>query len=484
MNTTAIEESALQPGETKDPPLSKDEDRKETYAEMKYRRTEEDIIDELVKGKNVFLSGSGGTGKSYLIKSIYHKLKDMGITVFKTGSTGVAAVNIDGMTLHSWAGVQLGDKDAMTYFITITGRNKKAQLRWKATTVLIIDEISMIGGKFFAMLTELGRLMRKNNAPFGKISLLICGDVCQLPPVKDIYFFKADCYEEYDFQVYILDKPWRFQKDLAFFDLLSRVRRGEMTPEDIALLKTRQDAYYRDIVKKKFLENEIKPTRIYSKKIDVHEMNMSELAQLKGQEFGYQADDNLQKKHKAVMSSIENYQDLMNKNVPAEISLKKGAQVMLTWNLDVERGLCNGSRGVVLECYDEAVLVKFKNGEEILVTGNVWTIEDEDVIFTRCQIPLILAWAYTIHKSQSATLDSAIIDLGTSLFSPNMGYVALSRCRSLDGVYIINIIPEKITCDPEAKEFERFLREMAVNYYDRAPGEVSDEEEGHQSKTG
>lgn len=103
MNTTAIEESALQPGETKDPPLSKDEDRKETYAEMKYRRTEEDIIDELVKGKNVFLSGSGGTGKSYLIKSIYHKLKDMGITVFKTGSTGVAAVNIDGMTLHSWA---------------------------------------------------------------------------------------------------------------------------------------------------------------------------------------------------------------------------------------------------------------------------------------------------------------------------------------------------------------------------------------------
>lgn len=438
------------------------EEEGKTKDDLRYEHISDSIFSSLIEGKNVFLSGSGGTGKSHLIKELYTRLIGQGLIVYKTGSTGVASVNISGMTLHSWAGIQLGDKDANTYCITIQGRNRKALVRWKNTNILIIDEISMVGGKLFGMLSELGSLMRKNNKPFGGITLLICGDVCQLPPVKDIYFFNHICYDKYNFQVYILDKPWRFQKDLEFFHLLSRVRLGNMTSEDLNVLKTRQDAYYRE---KKSLDsiegNNIRPTRIYSKKIDVHQMNMAELDLLPGDEIGYQASDTIQKKYKDSPVTIENYQDLMNKNVPFEVSLKKGAQVMLTWNLDVSEGLCNGSRGVVLECLDEAVLVKFKN-QEVLVTGNVWTIEDEDCVFSRCQIPLILAWAHTIHKVQSATLDSAVVDLGTSLFSHNMGYVALSRCRSLDGIYIINIIPEKITCDPEAKEFEKCLRENAI----------------------
>lgn len=440
-----------QPGESKNAQLTPDE-----LAKLRVEK----IADALYQGTNVFLSGPGGTGKSFCIKEVYLRLKEMGITVYKTGSTGVAAESIGGMTLHSWAGVMLGDKDAETYYITILGRNRKAWLRWKQTSVLIIDEVSMTGGKFFQMLSELGKLIRGNKHPFGGITILICGDVCQLPPVKDHYFFQTEAYGDLNFKPMRLTHPWRFQKDVEFFYLLSRVRVGAQTPEDVALLKTRMDAYYKEVYNKKFQPGEIRPTRMFSKKIDVAEMNRKELDLLPTDEYQYVCTDSLDKKSKTSVAVLANFQDLMNKNVPSEIALKKGAQVMLTWNLDVERGLCNGSRGVVLETLDDCALVRFKNGIEQVITPNVWSIETEDEVFNRAQIPLILAWSNTIHKSQSSTLDYIIIDLGTSIFSDNMAYVALSRCRSLDGVYIVNLMPEKIKCDPTALAFENELVEL------------------------
>ena len=140
-----------------------------------------------------------------------------------------------------------------------------------------------------------------------------------------------------------------------------------------------------------------------------------------------------------------------------EIYLKPGAQVMLTTNLDVESGLTNGSRGVVMECGDNSITVKFKNGNIIPIIPYPYEHEDDDVIIVRHQFPLRLAWSYSIHKSQGATLDYAIIDLGTSLFCPALGYVALSRCRTLEGLFIVNIVPSKIKADPEALEFEEKL---------------------------
>lgn len=397
------------------------------------------------------------TGKSFALRNIYLKLKDKGITVYKTGSTGVAAESIGGMTLHSWAGVMLGDKDANTYFLTIQGRNRKAWLRWKKTSVLIVDEVSMTGGKFFQMLHDLAKLIRGINTPFGGLTLLICGDLCQLPPVKDIYFFQTDAYHQMNFKTVRLTHPWRFQKDIDFFFMLSRIRIGSHTSEDIQKLEKRKIAYYKEVYNKNYQPGEIKPTRMFSKKIDVADMNNKELDILPGEEYQYVCNDTLQKKNKTSTALIGNFQDLMNKNIPTEISLKKGAQVMLTCNMDIEIGLCNGSRGVVLECLDDCVLVLFKNGVEQFINPNVWTIETEDEIFFRSQIPLILAWSITIHKAQSATLDCVVVDLGTSIFSDNMAYVALSRCRSLEGIYLINLIPEKIRCDPIALEFEKEL---------------------------
>lgn len=402
------------------------------------------------------------TGKSFSLKNIFHKLTDRGLTVYKTGSTGVSAESIGGMTLHSWAGVMLGDKSAETYFISLKGRNRQAWTRWKKTSVLILDEVSMTGGKFFQMLSDLGKLIRGNNNPFGGLTLLICGDVCQLPPVNDMYFFQSDAYNEMKFEIVRLSHPWRFQKDIDFFFMLSRIRTGSYNSEDILKLEARRVAYYKDIYKKIYKNGEIKPTRMFSKKIDVAEMNNKELNNLPGVEYQYICTDTLKKKSKGGSSSnnlkeISAFQDLMSKTVPSEISLKKDAQVMLTWNLDVDNGLCNGSRGVVIECLDDSVLVRFKNGIEQFINPNVWTIETDDEIFSRSQIPLILAWSTTIHKAQSATLDCVVVDLGTSIFSDNMAYVALSRCRSLEGIYLINLIPEKIKCDPIALDFERTI---------------------------
>ena len=420
---------------------------------MESKEPQDEAINHLLNNNNVFITGSGGTGKSYLLKNLYTALKDKGINVHKTGSTGVAAENINGMTLHSWAGVQLGDKEASTYHITIRTRNRKAWKRWTETQILFIDEISMIGGKLFTMLNKLGQLIRGNSKPFGGITLLLCGDFCQLPPVRDEYLFKSPVFESLDLKYIKLRHPWRYQTDIEFFHLLSRARLGELTREDIAKLTERKTAYLKEVHGRVYKEDEIKPTILYSKKIDVWEMNMKELDLLPHDEYKYVATDHLQRKSKSSTANPETFQDLMDKNVPPELSLKKGAQVMLTWNLDVEQGLCNGSRGVVLECLDEYVMVKFKNCE-MAITPNVWTIEDEDNIFTRAQVPLALAWSCTIHKSQSASLDSVVVDLGTSIFSNNMAYVALSRCRCLSGIYLINLIPRKIVCDPDAKEFE------------------------------
>jgi len=410
----------------------------------------DEIISMVTSDRHVFLTGSGGTGKSYTLRHVYDNLSLRGMKVWKTGSTGVAAESIGGITLHSWGGIGLADKSPKYYVDTMTA---KVMNRWLTTEILIIDEISMIGAKVFTLADQVGRLIRRKDKPFGGIILIICGDMCQLQPVKDEYIFTSELYHTMDFYVIRLSKPWRYQKDLDFFALLSRARLGDLTPDDHELLYSRRKAYETEIKNKTFSDLEIKPTKLYSRRIDVLEMNMAELHKIDEEEFKYSCTDNILRKVKTSRGIITGYQEIMNKNVSPDVHLKKGAQVMLTANLDVSRGLCNGSRGVILECTDAFVTVKFKSCE-LNVTPHSWTIEDEENIFTRTQFPLILAWCITIHRSQSATLDSVIVDLGTSIFSANMGYVALSRCRELSGIYLINFIPEKIKCDPVAKEFE------------------------------
>jgi ATP-dependent DNA helicase PIF1 len=320
---------------------------------------EEEIITQIQLGNNVFITGAGGCGKSYLLKCVCDTLIARGFKVSKTGSTGVAAENIGGTTLHSWAGIKLGDKSAEVYSVIICNQRTRPYKNWTTTEVLVIDEISMIGQRLFTMLSTLGSMIRKNKAPFGGIRLIVCGDMCQLPPIKDEYIFKSNVWDLLNLQIFRLEHPWRFQHDLDFFYLLNRARLGDLTDNDVQQLNLRAIAYQQEVKGKPFREDQIKPTRLFSKKMDVNQLNLLELSKIDEDQTDYSCSDHIQRKTKTLVSQpIEAYQKIMDEHVPPKVSLKKGAQVMLTWNLDVGNGLCNGSRGVVLECLDNEVMVK------------------------------------------------------------------------------------------------------------------------------
>jgi len=429
-----------------------------------------ELVNLIAAGENIFISGAGGTGKSTLLKELFASLKATGITCGLTATTGSAAVSIGGVTIHSWTGIRLGDKELKQHYAEML--RSKARKNWRTTKVLIVDEVSMLGMNLFEKLNTLGQWIRMNeNKPFGGLQLVLCGDMCQLPPINDDYIFKSKIWNTLDFNYIVLEHPWRFQNDIDYFYLLQRMRKMKLTGGDIQRLEERKRAYVNLMKETKeddersakkglpgglsLVEKKIKPTRLFSKRIDVDRMNKDELDKLPGKEFSYIAKDAIKAKNRD--GKIELYQKLVEQAIPTQIFLKDGSQVILTWNLDVEHGLCNGSRGIVTECLDEAVRVLFKNGMECLIEPNIWTIENEDALFARSQIPLILGWSYTIHRAQGQTLDSAIVNL-RDVFCNNQAYVAMSRCKSMDSLYIVDYDIRKMAIDQCSIEFESQIR--------------------------
>lgn len=419
----------------------------QTRAEQIYA----ELLAKVLAGRNIFLTGPGGTGKSYLLKRLVRELsmKPAFDCIAVTATTGVAALNIEGTTLHAWGGLEIGNR-AYDYYVHKIEKNEVRRTLWRKCKLLIIDEVSMLGKKLFHLLDHVGKSIRMSNAPVGGVQLIFCGDMCQLPPVEDEYCFMSPLFTQCKFDFIRLTHPWRFVSDLKYFELLLRVRLGEQTPEDIALLETRKCSLF----KMSHEEGEIRPTRLFSRKMDVEGMNLEELYKLPDEEHQYFAFDSFNRKYQNAPGEEEKYAQIMDSRYQRSIRLKKGAQVMLNYNLCPEKGLINGSRGVVLECHDSTVLVRFRHQDYLILPIRV-NYEDDHCKYSRVLIPLILAWSMTIHKSQSATLDLVIADLGSSIFSKNMAYVVLSRCRSLDSLYLNNLMPEKIECDPLAKEFEK-----------------------------
>ena len=256
--------------------------------------------------------------------------------------------------------------------------------------------------------------------------------------------------------IFKMEIPYRY-KDEMFFQLLLRIRRGEFTEEDYKLLKKRVKAH------KKFSEllNEhgdtspteiIRPTMVFSRRLDVECFNMRELRKLKSKERCFYAED-IHIIYKGI-PKIDDYLKILDSDVSREIILKEGAQVMLKANLDIKEGLVNGSRGVVNEIIDnEAVVVKFLNGKKIRIDRTAFTMEDKYCKITRSQIPLVLAYAMTIHKSQSSTLDYIVVDLGPSVFSEGAAYTALSRCREIKGLFISELHRGSILTNQDALEY-------------------------------
>lgn len=414
------------------------------------------IVDKIVlrtSSRNVFLMGGGGTGKTHTLRQLAAVLAENGKRVACTATTGVAAITlnqperkISASTLHRWAGIRLGQGSAENLAKGVLD-SRKATERWRQCDVLIVDEVSMLGGKLLDKLEFVARRVRKSQEVFGGLRLVVSGDLLQLPPIKEEWVFAAAAWALLDFATFVFAECKRFS-DVAYFELLKRARRGALTKADVRVLDGRREAYRELFRAQGGIEGfVVKPTFIYSKKVDVEAFNRAELAKLPGAEEVYRAIDSFSPR--AYDAAASDYQSRLDDAAPASISLKPGAQVMLKVNLDVEAGLVNGTRGVVVRAGTDVEILT-RDGAKVLVSRHAWAITDKRGSAVRSQIPLILAWSCTIHRVQGATIDSAICDVGDEVFCPGQAYVALSRVRDLEGLYLSSFSPKKVYADPGA----------------------------------
>ncbi|XP_043272569.1 ATP-dependent DNA helicase PIF1 isoform X4 [Venturia canescens] len=354
------------------------------------------ILDTVLKGHNIFFTGSAGTGKSFLLKRIIAGLPpDVTVT---TASTGVAACHIGGVTLHQFAGIGLGSA-TLDRCYELASKPAVASV-WRKTKHLVIDEISMVDGDFFDKMEAVARHIRKNDKPFGGIQLILCGDFFQLPPVS--------------------------KKEIA--------------------------CTLRATSSQKIEKNGILATRLCSHICEADEINSSQLDKLAGEEKIFIAQD-----------SDENMTKILEQQlpVPHKLTLKVGAQVMLLKNININSGLVNGARGIIVKFVGDTPVVQFRSGKEYHATLEKWTIKRMGNSFVhRKQIPLKLAWAFSIHKSQGLTLDCVEMSLGR-VFDAGQAYVALSRAQSLDSLRVLDFNTEQIWADRNVLEFyKRFRRNL------------------------
>jgi len=418
-------------------------------------------VDLAITGKSFFLTGAGGTGKSYVIRSIVEALNREGKDVALTAMTGCAALLLGrgAKTLHSWAGIGLG-KESADIIVSKIKKSFKAKKNWLSMDSLIIDEVSMMTPDLLDKLDLIGRGIRKNRSklPFGGLQMILVGDMYQLPPVNNnkddqegTFVFEASVWKTV-IQDYVILKTVHRQSDPVFLKILEEARAGSLSQESIQILQTRRSNEWKKL--------EIKPTLLFTRRADVEQINMSQLKKCEGPDITFKAKTVYSPTAFAMHASEQEKTwatEKMDKNgayVP-ELTLRVGAQVMLLTNKDVEHGLVNGSRGVIEQFCDgpdTLPMVKFKNGEVIIIEPASWASEDLEG-FNREQIPLRLAYAVTIHKAQGATLDCALIDIGDNTFEYGQAYVALSRVKSLESLYIWDLAPSAFMVHPKVKAF-------------------------------
>ena len=395
----------------------------------------------LFQGHNVFLTGPGGVGKSYFINKLREEFKHINIVL--TSTTGVSSFNLGAQTIHSFSGIGAMKKTDKFETILKKVKRKLSLQAIHSCQVLVIDEISMLGKCYLEMIDKVFRTIRKKDEVMGGIQIIFTGDFLQLPPIDDDFCFESSIWSDLNLKTIHLKKMYRVN-DPVYSNLLDRVRLGKHTPADNQLLFQRYFAYKEMSEKEEIEKNEkecrILPTFLYSKRIDVNEKNMEELHKNPNEMLIF--------KPHFVPGKGKNSIEL------SPLYMKVGAQVMLTVNMDCENGLVNGSRGVVIGYANDMLDVKFLNGSILSFDRHEFiTEEDGQVMYKIIQFPFILAYALTIHKVQGCTLDYAVIDIGHSVFESNMSYVALSRVRNLDGLFLKAFQPHKIFCNQKALTF-------------------------------
>ena len=469
----------------------------------------------LKTGKNVFLTGSAGSGKTYTLNQYIHYLRARRVPVAVTASTGIAATHMNGITIHSWSGI--GIKDELTERdLSNLARKQFLADRLKDTAVLIIDEISMLHAKQLNLVNQVLKHVRKNDNPFGGIQVVVAGDFFQLPPIgskgesnRDKFAFMSEAWLDAGFRICYLSEQHRQESAAAdggldLDDILNQIRRQDVSFEAIAALENTFDQNV-----------DIKRTRLYTHNLNVNKINDKELAALEGETRRFEASSVGESKLVDTLKKTVRTQD--------ELILKVGAKVMFIKNNN-ELGVSNGTMGELIgfaavkvddsKAKDKAKsdakadmaeddtiaiddedssktadkdkkgkantkdkssaapkmpVVRLNSGREVIAEPEEWIIEDEtgDVLASYEQVPLCLAWAITIHKSQGMTLDAAEIDLSRT-FELGQGYVALSRLKSLEGLKLLGMNTMSLQLDPLArgadKRFLELSSEADANY--------------------
>jgi len=465
-------------------------------------------LDILKTGQNVFLTGSAGSGKTYTLNQYINYLRARRVPVAVTASTGIAATHMNGTTIHSWSGIgikdELSDRD-----LTNLSRKQFLADRLKDTAVLIIDEISMLHAKQLNLVNQVLKHVRKNDAAFGGIQVVVAGDFFQLPPIgskgesnREKFAFMSEAWLDAKFHICYLSEQHRQVSEAAnggldLDDILNQIRRQEVSFEAIAALEATFDQNV-----------DIKRTRLYTHNLNVNKINDKEQAALDGDMMRFEATSTGDSKLVETLKKTVRTQD--------DLVLKVGAKVMFIKN-NSELGVSNGTMGELIgfaavkiddskDTSDDLIedtaqdaiakntknkakkdkeskekpkdkkpttqkmpVVRLNSGREVIAEPEEWIIEDEtgDVLASYLQVPLCLAWAITIHKSQGMTLEAAEIDLSRT-FELGQGYVALSRLKSLAGLQLLGMNDMSLQLDPLArgadKRFLALSEEADANY--------------------
>ncbi len=411
---------------------------------------QDEALNIMKMGKNIFLTGEAGSGKTYLLNKYISYLKEHQVKIAVTASTGIAATHLQGVTIHSWSGIGIRDqlnKNDLDKLLT----KKHITRNYKNTKVLIIDEISMLHKCQLDMVDMIARSILDAEKPFGGMQIILCGDFFQLPPVssasseKEKFAFDALSWKEGDFHVCYLHEQHR-QGDDLLLTVLKDIRSGTAGEHTKVHLRTRY---------KKEPQGSAKATKLYSRNMNVDSINERELTAIHGKEKTFQMSAH------GFSTLVEG----LKKTCLAQekLTLKIGAEVMFIKN-DPSGRYVNGTRSVVVgfEKNNGWPIVKTYHDETIIAYPEDWKYEENGVLrATISQVPLRLAWAITIHKSQGMTLDAVELDLGDA-FEPGMGYVALSRVRSLNGLKLMNLNEMALKVHPQILQQDKSFKESSA----------------------
>ncbi|MDP1706238.1 MAG: PIF1 family DEAD/DEAH box helicase [bacterium] len=409
------------------------------------RMTQKQVLEVLKTGENIFLTGEPGSGKTHLINEYVAYLRSCGIEPAITASTGIAATHISGVTLHSWSGIGVSDWLSPDDLAIIAGR-KKIRKNIGEANVLIIDEVSMLSGPTLSMAEAVCREVKENDLPFGGLQVILTGDFFQLPPVsrdgtRIPFAYESEAWLRLNPAVCYLTEQYR-QKDRKFLAVLAAIRSNQCDDSHRGLIMTR-------LCLPENLPKDI--PRLFPHNINVDQINSARLIKLPGQLFSFPMET----------AGPRPLVESLKKNClsPEFLELKKGAAVMFTKNNQQGR-FVNGTLGKIIGfgASTGQPIVETRDGSKISVESVEWAIEEGGRKIAKIsQMPLRLAWAITVHKSQGMSMDEAAVDLSAA-FEYGQGYVAFSRVRALAGLYLLGINDRAFTVHPEVLEKDREFR--------------------------